>query len=146
MSDFTPKTRLEKILCGVVTTAKTRLEKAVKYAVENAGGGGGGVFEANCTISVDSETGKRTITTDVTAAELFDACTAGKKVFAACTIQVGEDSIIIPKTITVDGQVIGDDEEAVYELCFSTVSQEEGPIGFFATDLSAEDTVVFHEV
>lgn len=44
MSDFTPKTRLEKILCGVVTTAKTRLEKAVKYAVEHAGGGGGGAM------------------------------------------------------------------------------------------------------
>lgn len=42
MSEFTPKTRLEKILCGVVTTAKTRLEKAVKYAVDHAGGGGSG--------------------------------------------------------------------------------------------------------
>lgn len=145
MSDFTPKTRLEKILCGVVTTAKTRLEKAVKYAVENAGDGGG-IFEMSVAISTDSETGKQVATTNKTAAELFDACTAGKKVFAACTIQAGEDSITIPKTITIDGQVLGDDEEAEYEFCFATVSQEEGLIGFLAAELSADDTVVFHEV
>jgi len=143
MSDFTPKTRLEKILCGVVTTAKTRLEKAVKYAVENAGGGG--VFEMNCTVSVDSGTGKQTVTTDVTAAEMFGACSAGKKVFAACTIQ-DEDPTIIQKTLVVDGQVIGNDEEAVYEFCFSTVSQEEGLMGFLAANLSADDTVVFTQV
>ena len=146
MSDFTPKTRLEKILCGVATIAKTRLEKAVKYAVENAGGGGGGVFEMNCTVSVDSETGKQTIATDVTAAEMIDACATGKKVFAVLTIPAGEDSIIISKTVTIDGQVLGDDEEAVYEFCFSTVSQEEGLIGFLAADLSADDTVVFTQV
>lgn len=146
MSDFTPKTRLEKILCGVVTTAKTRLEKAVKYAVENAGGGGGGVIESNFVVSIDSETGKQIITADKTAAELFDACTAGKKVFGVCTIQDGENPIVLRKTLAIDGQVIGDDEEAVYEFCFSTVSQEEGLMGFLAANLSADDTVVFTQV
>ena len=37
MSIFTPKSRLEKILCGVAATARTRLEKAVAVAVSNAG-------------------------------------------------------------------------------------------------------------
>ena len=36
---FAPKTRLEKILCGVAATAKTRIEKAVQVAMGNAGGG-----------------------------------------------------------------------------------------------------------
>lgn len=50
MSDFTPKTRLEKILCGVTgaaAKAKTRLEKAVAVAVVNAGSGGGGSGDAD---------------------------------------------------------------------------------------------------
>lgn len=145
MSDFTPKTRLEKILCGVATVAKTRIEKAVKYFVDHTGGGGG-IFEMSVAISTDSETGKQVATTDKTAAELFDACAAGKKVFAACTIQAGEDSITIQKTIPVDGQVLGDGEEAAYEFCFATVTQEEGLIGFLAADLSAGDTVVFTQV
>lgn len=38
---FQPRTRLQKILMGIAATPRTALEHAVKYAVDNAGGGGG---------------------------------------------------------------------------------------------------------
>jgi hypothetical protein len=84
MSDFTPKTRLEKILCGVTATAKTRIEKAVKRAVENAGSGGGGgsgaAVEVETTISIDSETGVVTATVSgVTAGEAYRYALAGRQ-------------------------------------------------------------------
>lgn len=80
MSDFTPKTRLEKILCGVVTTAKTRLEKAVKYAVDHAGGGGGAAVEVETTISIDSDTGVVTTTVSgLTAGEAYRYALAGRQ-------------------------------------------------------------------
>lgn len=130
----------------LATTAKTRIEKAVKYAVDHAGGGGGGVIESNCTVAVDSDTGKSTITTDTTAVELFNACTAGKTVLAEITVPASEEPAIVRKTIPIHGQVIGDDEEQVYEFHFIEVDSTDGAIAFFAGNLSADDTVVFRQV
>ena len=142
MSDFTPKTRLEKILCVVATVAKTRLEKAVKYAVDHAGGGGSASnapLETNCTLSVDEETGKQTVMTDLTAAELFSAIEAGK--FIAVNITVEED--VIRKIIVVEAQ---DFDKQFYEFSFTIADNEDGLICFLSGQLSAEDTVVFRQV
>lgn len=137
---FRPKTRLEKILRGQDMKARSALEESVQIALANAGG----VLETNATLSVDSETGKQMITTDITAAELFGACAAGKKVLAEITL--GDAPGAIRKTISLNGQVFGDDEEAVYEFTFAEVDGTDGAIGFIAEKLSADDTVVFHEV
>ena len=78
--NFTPKTRLEKILCGIATSAKTRLEKAVKYAIDNAGSGGGSsLFEVVGTFGVD-EKDKTTITINKTAEEAYTAISQGKMI------------------------------------------------------------------
>lgn len=144
MSDFTPKTRLEKILCGVVTTAKTRLEKAVKYAVDHAGGGGGGVLEMNCTISVDSETGKQMVSTDKTAEELFNAIEAGKVVVALFTAPGPEETALsVRKILHIGCVLIGG---AVYEFSFVEADGNDGAIAFFVENLQPDDIVVFHEV
>jgi len=67
---FEPKTRLEKILCGVATVAKTRLEKAVKHAVDNAGGGGSG---GNGAMVVHLTPAENQYVADKTLAEIFEA-------------------------------------------------------------------------
>ena len=141
MSEFTPKTRLEKILCGVVTTAKTRLEKAVKYAVDHAGGGSASnaPLETNGIISADDETGKPIITTDLTASELFSAIEAGK--FLAVDLDVDGD--VIRKIMVVEAQ---DFDGQFYEFGFTTVDGDDGCICFLSGHLSAEDTVAFRQL
>lgn len=128
-------------MCGVVTTAKTRLEKAVKYAVEHAGGGGSASnapLETNCTVSVDVETGKQILATDLTASGLFSAIEAGK--FIAANITIGGN--VIQKIIMVDAQL----DEEHYDFSLTTTTSGDGVVGFLAGELSADDTVVFHEV
>ena len=125
---FTPKTRLEKILCGVAATAKTRLEKAVAIAIGNAGGGGGSsVFETS--VTVDPDTGAITVN-DVTAAELYEALASGKFVKTICN--VGGESITVVTCIS--GQV-GDDGEYMFWMVQPEMKMVSGK-------LSAEDTVV----
>lgn len=143
MSDFTPKTRLEKILCGVATTAKTRIEKAVKYAVDHAGGGG--VFETNIVLSTDTETGKQIVTTDKTAEELFEAIEAGKVVVALFTVPGPEETAIsVRKTLHIGGMCAGG---ATYEFTFAEADADDGVIAFATADnLLPGDTVVFHKV
>lgn len=125
---FTPKSRLEKILCGVAATAKTRLEKAVAIAIGNAGGGGGSsVFETSVTL--DSDTGAVTIN-DVTAAELYEALASGKLV--KTSLNVGGASI---NAVTcVSGQVVDD---GLY-----TFWMEQPEMKMVSGKLSAEDSVV----
>ena len=137
MSDFTPKTRLEKILCGVVTTAKTRLEKAVKYAVDHAGGGASDApLEATGTVTINPETGKQTVATDKTAAELYAAVYAGRAVRMTLSLNGGT----VTRTVWVDAQEAGG---ALYDFAFTTVSEEGGLLGFLAAGLSADGTVIF---
>ena len=125
---FTPKTRLEKILCGVAATAKTRLEKAVAIAIGNAGGGGGSsVFEVS--VTVDPDTGVVTVN-DHTAAELYEALAAGKLVKTSLT--VGGASI---NAVTcISGQVMDD---SLY-----TFWMEQPEMKMVSDKLNAEDTVV----
>lgn len=82
MSDFTPKTRLQKILCGVTTTAKTRLEKSAKRAVDNAGSGGG-AQPMIVTMTRGEEGGDDypAFTADKTFAEIVEAYRAFRPVY-----------------------------------------------------------------
>lgn len=138
---YRPKTRLEKILNGQIMKARSGLEAAVQAALERTK-----PMEANCTISVDSQTGKQTITTDLTAAELFEAVNAGRLFRAIIGVSVDGQTISFPKIVLIDSQALGDDDETVYEFSFSTTSSSDGLIGFIAADLSAGDTVVFRQV
>lgn len=153
MSDFTPKTRLEKILCGVVTTAKTRLEKAVKYAVDHAGGGGDNApFEVNATRSVDSETQKETISFDTTAEDLYGAVADGKPVLAKTSITDDEATITIDTVLSVTAKkiLIPDETPGVasetYEFHFVDMDKDEGAELYCAPELSGDDYVVFSRI
>lgn len=110
---FTPKTRLEKILCGVAATAKTRLEKAVAIAIGNAGGGGGGsaaLFEVAATLS-ENDQGKVVVTTDRTAEEWYNAAVSGATAHMSAiepTLNAPID-MVLPFEIfraTIDGSVM----------------------------------------
>ena len=72
---FEPKTRLAKILCGLQgVVAKTQIEKAVKYAVDNAGKT---PLEVTGVLSTDGNS-KTVLTFDRTAAELYENFAAGR--------------------------------------------------------------------
>jgi hypothetical protein len=122
--------------------AKSKEAEAVKYAVDHAGGGGSASnapLETNCTVSVDVETGKQIVTTDLTAEELFSAIEAGK--FLAMNITIDED--VIRKIIAVDAQ---DFDGQFCEFSFTTGDSDDGVIGFLSGKLSAEDNVVFRQL
>lgn len=112
--------------------------------------GGGGVFEMNCTVSANPETGKGTITTDKTAAELFDAINAGKKarVQATVTSPFGEGTITVDVTncVPILAEKMVSDIGTFFEFGFADISSDDGVVGFASGDLSSDDTVVFHEV
>jgi hypothetical protein len=118
MGNYTPKTRLEKILTGAAITPRNGLEKAVAAAMasiasalelpvvsaEDNGdllGVDGGkwkkvappappqlVFETTGTMGEDTDH-KETITLNKTAEELYDAIAGGKTVVIAGTVMTG---------------------------------------------------------
>ncbi len=84
---FTPKTRLEKILCGVATTAKTRIEKAVQIAIQTAiqnAGSGSGSSQAEPVVlnatRVVANNGDTEITVQVSPETLYDLAQSGSVV------------------------------------------------------------------
>ena len=91
------ETRLQKILCGVQgVTAETKLEKAVKYAVDNAGsgGGGGGAGAVVVTLTEDSDVWSA----DMTAAEI-------KEVFEAdIPIYIAAENFMMPVLSVVEDE------------------------------------------
>lgn len=157
MSEFTPKTRLQKILCGVTTTAKTRLEKSAKYAVENAGGGGGSAsnapLEAEGTLVTDEQTGKMTITLNKTAGELYEAACAGKlvKLSMQQTItddESGTDYVVDVTTIMTftATRFVAESFGAVSYNFFALIGdRDDGDKPLYSGDLAETDTVVFTE-
>lgn len=110
---------------------------ALMALIEGGGSSSNAPLETNVTISVDGETSKQTISTQLTAADLFSAIEAGK--FLAVNTTVGDD--VFRKIVVVDAQAIN----AGYEFSFLTVTNGE-LIYFFANELSAEDTVVFRQI
>jgi hypothetical protein len=103
---FNPITRLEKILCGVKATPRTRLETAVKTAVDNAGGGGGGGAEEVFAVTADmNHTDYSLSNISATLAEVSAASTAGKLVEMTLTDSEIGATVTVPLAIIVPGQV-----------------------------------------
>lgn len=149
MSDFTPKTRLEKILCGVVTTAKTRLEKAVKYAVDHAGGGGGGndPFEVDTVVSQDEESGKTVLNTAAVASELFDALIGSRAVIMNISAPSPEGNVTIRKIVQIFAMHIAGSREEEESYYFSFADEADDNVCWFkAQEIGGTDTVVFRQM
>lgn len=101
-------------------------------------------LETNAVLSVDQTTGKQVITIDKTAEELFEAIEAGKAIEAMFTMPGPADQpIAIRKIVNVSGMLIGG---TLYEFTMVEVDEDDGVIGFIASNVLAEDTVVFTEV
>lgn len=131
---FTPKTTLEKILCGVTATAKNRLEKAFAAAMLRLSNDP--VTFAGTTSEEDK---KIVITMDCTAEEMYAAINAEK---------------MVKTVISAGGTAVG---EAVFPVC--TVKKTEndhncyrfGTINeygkaFSSGDLTGNAAVVLTEV
>lgn len=100
---------------------------------------GNAPLETNCTVAIDEQTGKQTITTDLTASDLFSAIEAGK--FLALNLTIDED--VIRKIVVVDAQYF---DGQYYDFSFTTVDSDDGVICFLAGELSADDAVVFRQI
>ena len=81
-NSFVPQTRLEKILCGVSTTPKRAIEKAVAYAMAHIGNGGGGNASAGPGVMVvNLEEDNSVITSDTEVEDIAAAFREGTPVF-----------------------------------------------------------------
>lgn len=158
MSDFTPKTRLQKILCGVAgaaANAKTRIEKAAAEAVENAGGGGASnaPLEAEGTLVTDAQTGKTTITLDKTAGELYGAACAGKLLKLSTPVSRHDDESDADYVVDVTNILsfvatriaVESAGMVVYKFEMRARVGGDGESLLLADDLAETDTVVFTE-
>lgn len=128
---FTPKTTLEKILCGVTATAKTRLEKAFAAAMLRL---------SNDPVAVTGTIGKNesqktTITLNKTAAELYAAISSGKT--AHVTYSTGENAST-EMGCTCTGAKNTSGETVTYGFCMSDYSGTQ----YTASSLAGSDTVV----
>ena len=168
---FTPKTRLEKILCGVATTAKTRLEKAVAAAMAGvasalelppatAADNGSVLGVVNGAWAKDSrvlavtgvvtenESEKKVMTLDKTAAEMFEAIEAGRLVKFTCELIAGEEPNTMAVTITQILPIVAAKSEVgdttVYNFVVHPSIDEDDEI-FFVENLSGTDTVALTE-
>lgn len=132
MSDFTPKTRLEKILCGIATTAKTRLEKAVAFALSP--------LEVNVTFG----DGDATVICDKTAAEVYEAISAGrmlKILTEAITGSEGEETVInVTKFCTMEATKMESESVTVYNFVYHTGDEKAAEL--YVTDAIAADAAV----
>ena len=133
MGDSTRMTRLMKILYGIPTTAKTRIEKAVAFAL--------GSLETNMTIGE----GSATLTFDKTAAEVYAAVSSGRglKILTEVTTEVeGEEvTISVTKFVTMEATKMEHDGEPSYEFVYLT-GDDEGTSFYISDAISADDTVV----
>ncbi len=143
MNNFVPKTRLEKILCNVASTAKTRLEKAVQIAVANAVSGGGQPGAVSITVSDDGE-GLQRLTLDKTAAELFAMIQTGKKIRVnIVTPSESVTDVTFTRYMSIDGQAVDTGGGTVYKFSFVDVDSDDGVVGFATSSIATDDVVVF---
>lgn len=141
---FIPKTRLEKILCGVTgaaANAKSRIEKAVAVAVQNAGNGGSGTtapLEVTATVSTNAQS-KQVLTLNKTALECYNAAIAGKALHCTGNMSGTTIDLIIAAEVF---RGIGDD------VPFYRVKARADPMGdvlFMSELVNGSDTVVLTE-
>ena len=90
MSSFNPKTTLEKILCGLKATAKTRLEKAVAAAISKT------PVTVPFTLTEDAETHVVSGTTTAAFADVKAAYLAGSVLQAEAVLPGGETILYAP--------------------------------------------------
>ena len=137
MSNYTPKTRLEKILMGVNIAARNGLEKAVKHALSQ--------FEPLEVVGELSknESQKDVITLDKTAEELYAAVKRNAPIKTLSTITAQDESVVVfegaPK---FSATKITSGETVIYEFCM--ISSD--GVSFVAEDLAGTDAVVLTEV
>ena len=129
---------------------KLLLDIAKKYNKSDDTPSGGGVFDMNVVMSTDPETGKDVITTDKTAAELFDAINAGKmaRVSTTVTYPSGEGTITVETTYccSIFAKKMVADGDTFFGFGFTDVDSDDGVLGFVSAELSADDTVVLTQV
>ena len=128
---FTPKSRLEKILCGVSATAKTRIEKAVEAFMN------GRFFDVAGTIGVNAQE-KQTITANVTAEEAYEATAAGKTIRMTVPLAEGYEAHIV---VEMSATRVQSGSTVTYAF---RMENEEG-IGFSSGDLAGDATLVLTE-
>lgn len=137
MGDSSRMTRLMKILYGIPTTAKTRIEKAVAFALSP--------LEVNLTIG----DGGTTIIFDKTAAEVYKAISAGRmlKILAeATTGSEGEETVInITKFCTMEATKMESGSETAYIFVYHTGDEEAAEL-YVADAIAADAPVVLTKV
>ena len=160
---FEPRTRLEKILCGVATTARTRLEMAVKTAMDSVESAlelpkvtasdngkvlqvvsgkwkkGADVrpYEVVGTFSTN-ESSKTVITLDKTAAECYEAAAAGR-----CIVMTGQvaENTTIEEVLPICAEKITSGDQVGYKF---RVTNEAGT-GFASEAIAGSAAVVLTE-
>ena len=165
---YVPKTRLEKILCGVTATAKTGIEKAVAAAMASIAGvlpkvtssdngkalvvksgkwqkgAASAPLEATGVLSVNGS-GKQVMTLNKTAEELFTAVASGRMIKLVTELTIGEEPNTTTATITQILALAANKLEAggntVYNFAAHPGTDEEDEI-FCVEDLAGTDTVV----
>lgn len=112
--------RIKKILYGMNIKPKTSAEKAVKYAVDHAGGGGGGssdIVRVPFTLTVTGE-GETSGTTDANLTDTLAARSSGKVIVAVATIDLGSGIVQY-----LDGIMIGGTAENNSELKSTAIAE-----------------------
>ena len=146
---YVPKTRIEKILCGVTATAKTGIEKAAAAAMASIKGAvdSSAPLEVTGVLS-ENGSGKQVMTLNKTAAELFTAAEAGRLIKLSTEMITGEE----PNTTTVSATVIAPVTAGKAEAGNITVYSFAVDLGmdgddeiYFVEDLAGTATVVLTE-
>lgn len=137
MGDSSRMTRLMKILYGIPTTAKTRIEKAVAFALSP--------LEVNVTIG----DGGTTIIFDKTAAEVYEAISAGRmlKILAESTTgSEGEETVInVTKFCTMEATKMESESVTAYNFVYHTGDEEAAEL-YVADAIAADAPVVLTKV
>lgn len=137
MGDSTRMTRLMKILYGIPTTAKTRIEKAVAFAL------------SPLEVNVTTGDGGATFVSDKTAAEVYEAISAGRmlKILTEVTTgSEGEEIVVnVTKFCTMEATKMETESVTVYNFVWPT-GDEDGAELYVADSIAADAPVVLTKV
>lgn len=128
---YTPESRLEKLICGISTTAKTRIEKAVETFMN------GRFYHVSPTIGKNGEE-QSTMTFSETAEELYEAHASGKTIIIAAESD-GYTLEVIPHIICLKLQ---HNEDIAYTF---RMESQEGTT-FYLENALPDDPVVLTEI
>lgn len=101
-------------------------------------------LDVNGTMSVDGETGKSTLTTNKTAAELYAAIDACRAVRFHIQYSIDEDVVLITDVEHLNGKKIEFGDDVVYDFILVT-GDEDGISFMYGKDFAADDTVILAE-